>query len=378
MFKGKKRNFLMTLAVVASLMALPLAFGCEAAPTEVAELEAEIEALEAEIEALEAEIEELTAPAEVIHWEMQHFGEPGTWYYENTGPPLADLIREMSDGRLDIKVYPSSAIVPNFELVSAVAAGTLDMCNVCPIYHTGLVPVANLEYGFPGQYRGLSDQRILLELGFMDILRDAYAEQGCYLVDVMTDAGLSIMMTKPIASLDDLRELTIRAGGGLAKVLEKAGVTVTMVPGPEIATSIATGIIDGVCYGGCATVMSLGVHEDAKYWLYPDLYGGHLCADILVNPDSWNALPDDLKAIVEAACKAFRDAEWDYAKYDDMRAMTEFVQEWGGHIVSLPEEDLAELTGYSVECMEELAAEEPTYCGPAVELILEYMEFMGY
>lgn len=324
------------------------------------------------------EIEEPTAPAEVIHWKMQQYGEPGSPYWEIAGPPFADLVREMSNGRLDIEMYPSGAIVPNFELVSAVAAGTLDMANTISIYHAGLIPIANLEYGFPGQFRNLSDQHLILEQGFMDILRDAYAEQGgVHLIDVMTDASMSLMMTKPISSLDDLRELVIRAGGGLAKVLEKAGVPVTMIPGGEIYTAMATGTIDGVQYGGIATVMSLGVHEVAKYWLLPELYQGHLCAEIIVNPDSWNALPDDLKAIVETACRAFRDVQWDWAAWDDAKALNEFITEHGGHVVSLPEEDLAELTGYSVECMEELAATDP-YCARAVDLIKEYMESMGY
>ena len=69
---------------------------------------------------------------------------------------------------------------------------------------------------------------------------------------------------------------------------------------------------------------------------------------------------------------------WDYAEYDNIKAMNEFVTEHGGTIVSIPAEDVAELTAYSVECMEELAAEEPKYCSPAVELMKEYMEFMGY
>ena len=312
----------------------------------------------------------------VFRWKMQNYGEPGAWYYKEW-LGFVELVKRMSNGRLIIDVYPSGALVPNTEMLQAVASGTLDMANTCPIYHTGLVPVANLEYGFPGQYRGLDDQAVLARnAGFLDLLREAYAEKGVYLLNIGSDAGLALWLRKPISKLEDLRKLKIRAGGGLAKVLKRLGAAVVYMPGSEIYTALSTGVIDGVCYGGASTAASIGIPEVTKYYIYPELYGGHFCTDLLVNPKKWKSLPDDLKAILEAASWTYFDVTGRRSMYEDAKVREDFVKR-GGKLISLTKKDMDKITKISLEEMDKLAAKDP-YCARAVKLMKQYMKRMGY
>jgi TRAP-type C4-dicarboxylate transport system substrate-binding protein len=74
----------------------------------------------------------------------------------------------------------------------------------------------------------------------------------------------------------------------------------------EVYTSLASGLIDGV--DGCNLVDHEGgkFHEVAKY-MYPLPLSGAQVAGVLVNMESWNKLPADLKAIIEIATWKFGD-----------------------------------------------------------------------
>lgn len=357
---NKIRELLVIACMVLPLLALPFMAGCPAP----------------------AQPEEVTptpAPSpEVIHWRCQNYGEPGAAYYEDWGPPFADLVYRMSNGRLDIEMAPGGAIVSNFELMQSVAKGTLDMAITCPLYHTGIVAAASLEYGAPGIYQTPRDVRLLARrFGLLDILRDAYAEKGVYLLGLGSDSGLTLFTNKPFKDLDDLREFKIRVGGGMGAALSKAGVAVTMIPGGEIYTAMSEGVIDGVVYGSPFTANTIGVPEVATHVVWPPLQAAHNCTDVIVNMDRWESLPADLKAILEAACWAFFPTTGNHGMYEDAAVVREFVEK-GGEAVDLSDKDRLELANYSLEWMDELAEEDPEHSGKAVELIKEYRQHMGY
>ena len=55
---------------------------------------------------------------------------------------LADDVRAMSGGRLDIKVYGAGELVPAFEVFDAVSQGTAEMGHGAAYYWRGKLPVA--------------------------------------------------------------------------------------------------------------------------------------------------------------------------------------------------------------------------------------------
>ena len=55
---------------------------------------------------------------------------------------MADRIREMSDGRLDIKVYGAGELVGAFEVFDAVSQGTAEMGNGASYYWRSKLPIA--------------------------------------------------------------------------------------------------------------------------------------------------------------------------------------------------------------------------------------------
>jgi len=309
---------------------------------------------------------------------MQTAGEPGEHWHEVTGKGFVNRVEAMSGGRIKFKLSGSGSIVPNAEILTATGQGILDVAMTGNFYHSGKLPVAALEYGVPGQYRNLYDQFLLMSFhepeipGFLEILRDAYAEHNVYFVNGGADGELALLLNKKVESLADLQKVKLRVGGAFGKVLGKAGASVTYMPGGELYTAMATGVIDGVCYGGIRTASNLGLNEVSKYLLQPDLFGGHMITDWLVNMEVWNSLPDDLKAVFDAAGEAMFGLSFVYSAGEAAEARAAFIA-GGGEIITWPAEDYEKINEYSIEVLEEMAAKDPKYTGPTVELIKKMM-----
>ncbi|MDC6668663.1 hypothetical protein OEZ84_28430, partial [Leclercia adecarboxylata] len=62
---------------------------------------------------------------------------------------FANLVNEMSGGRLKIKVYAAGELVPALEVFDAVSRGTAEMGHGAPYYWKGKVPAAQFFCALP-------------------------------------------------------------------------------------------------------------------------------------------------------------------------------------------------------------------------------------
>ena len=89
-----------------------------------------------------------------------------------------------------------------------------------------------------------------------------------------------------------------------AAIWRRIGAGVVTLPGSEVFTALERGVIDGTDWGTLSMNQELGYHKIAPYPLYPGFHSAP-AADVAINMGKWNALPDDVKAIVEIATKEF-------------------------------------------------------------------------
>nr|WP_255416760.1 hypothetical protein [Thiohalobacter thiocyanaticus] len=91
---------------------------------------------------------------------------------------LAKLITEMSDGRLQVKVYGAGELVPAFEIFDAVSRGTAEMGHGAAYYWKGKSQAAQFFSAVPF---GLTAQEMngwLYHGGGMQLWQEIYAEFG--------------------------------------------------------------------------------------------------------------------------------------------------------------------------------------------------------
>ena len=91
------------------------------------------------------------AKAETIKWRMQVLWDPGTLPYKME-EKFAARVKELSNGRLDIKVFAPGSLVPTAQMLDALQAGMIDMMKQYEGYYIGKMPevafTSSLPLGF--------------------------------------------------------------------------------------------------------------------------------------------------------------------------------------------------------------------------------------
>ncbi len=91
---------------------------------------------------------------------------------------FVDLIKELSNGQIEVTLFPVGSLMPVKEMLDAVGKGSLDMAQVVEGYFVKVVPVSEIAAGIPFLFRDDNDSKIFMwNKGFVDVLREAYAKQ---------------------------------------------------------------------------------------------------------------------------------------------------------------------------------------------------------
>lgn len=301
-----------------------------------------------------------TSSNEVIHWKMvttwpKNF--PGLGEGANY---LADLIKQLSGGRLQIKVYGAGEIVPALEVFDAVANGSVQMGHGAAYYWKSKLPDGQFFTSVPF---GLTAQEMnawLLKGGGLELWRELYQPFG---LEPMPCGNTGVQMAgwfnKEINTVDDLKGLKMRIPGLGGAALQKAGGEPVLLPGGELFTALSTGRIDATEWVSPYNDMAFGLHKAAKYYYYPGWHEPGSSMECLISQKALQALPDDLQQIVRHACLiANQDMISDFTAKNN-HALQVLRSEHNIELRRLPDDVLHTLRGYSEEIVADLAKQSP-------------------
>lgn len=263
---------------------------------------------------------------------------------------IAKKVKEMSNGRLVIKVYGAGEVVGPMEVFDAVSLGTVQMGHGAAYYWKGKDPATQFFTAVPF---GLTAQEMngwLLHGGGLELWRELYAQYDLVPFPAgNTGVQMAGWFNKEINSLDDMKGLKMRIPGLGGEVFERLGGTAVSMAGGDIYTSMQTGVIDATEWVGPYNDLAFGLHQVAKYYYYPGWQEPGPNLELIVNKDAWDTLPDDLKAIVENAALAVNaDLLAEYTARNNA-ALRELVDEHGVQLRRLPDDVLKELQVISEE-----------------------------
>jgi len=285
---------------------------------------------------------------------------------------LAKRIKAMSNGRLDIKVYGAGELVGAFEIFDAVSQGSAEMGHGAAYYWRGKSPVAAIFATVPF---GMSAQEMngwLHEGGGVELWRELYKPFNLRpFPGGNTGVQMAGWFNKEINSLSDIQGLTMRIPGLGGEVLKRAGGVPVSLPGGEVFTSLQTGVIDATEWVGPYNDLALGLHTIAKYYYYPGWHEPGPALETLINQDAWDSLPEDLQAIVEAACLAMDTEVLAEFTARNATALNTLVNEHGVELRRLPDDVISRLQELSSEVVNEMAGDDPL----AQRIVDSYLEF---
>jgi len=300
-----------------------------------------------------------TTTITAVKWKMQTSINTGTINFDSLAIPFADLVKEKSNGQIEIEVYPASALVPNTEIATSLGKGVINMSLSGPSTDAGLLTEAQVGAGLPFAWSTAREQyefwHEYQDGAAIDMLDSAYNTINIKMLRFTTfEDNYGMMTTFPVDSLDILKTKKMRALGNMGKVVQNLGASTVNVPIPDVYMALSTGTVDGVVMG-FSTLEDFKLKEVLDYVVYPPFSAGTGTA-LYVNLDDWNSLTPDLQNIlVEAADEAYLDYLYP-ASLEMAEGLDAIVKAAGMENVTLPESEVDKLRDASVPVWDAVAS----------------------
>jgi len=160
----------------------------------------------------------------------------------------ANKIKQETNGRLEITVYPNSVLGGDTAMISQALSGAMEMYNLPVDLLAPRNPVCGLS-GVGFAFPDYDHVWAAMDGEFGDMLRAAAEQIGLYCMDKGYDHGFRQITTrtKPITSPDDLRGFKIRlpVAPYLISLFRHLGASPTAINFNEVYSALQTGIVDG-------------------------------------------------------------------------------------------------------------------------------------
>lgn len=300
------------------------------------------------------------AEGESIEWKLVTTWPKNLPGLGHTPEVFADMVREMSNGRLSIRVYGAGEIVPAFEVFDAVSSGVAEVGHGASYYWKGKIPASVFYTAVPFGMTAQEMNGWLHYGGGMALWEKVYAPAGIIpLAGGSTGVQMAGWFNREINSLADIRGLRMRIPGLAGEVFSAAGGEAVRIPGGEVYTALQTGVIDAVEWVGPYNDLALGLHQVAEYYYYPGWHEPGSILEFIVNADAMATLPDDLTAIVRHASRAANQDMLDEFTARNNAALRELIEVHGVKLRRLPDDVLAALYEGSERVMNDLIESDP-------------------
>ncbi|MCS2607900.1 TRAP transporter substrate-binding protein [Halomonas dongshanensis] len=252
---------------------------------------------------------------------------------------FAQRVEELSQGRIRIRVHGAGELVPAFEVFDAVAAGTAEIGHSTPYYWRGKVAASQFFTAVPFGMTTSELNAWLYYGGGQELWDELYGEHNLKPFAVgNTGPQMAGWFKKEITSLADMQGIRLRLPGLAGEAMNRIGVTTVNLPGSEIFTSLQTGVLDAADWVGPYNDMAFGLHQVADYY-YTSVWNEPTAAvETMINLDVWNALPEDLQAVIREAARASNLAMYTEFTYRNAQALDTLVDEHGVELRELPED----------------------------------------
>jgi TRAP-type mannitol/chloroaromatic compound transport system substrate-binding protein len=238
-----------------------------------------------------------------------------------------DMMRNMSGGSIDVKLFEPGALVPAGQYFDAVSNGSLDMAWTVSGFFTGkniaFAIFSTVPFGpEAGEYMAW-----MRFGGGEQLMEEMYKPHKIVIMNCgLIPPEASGWFRKEIKTLDDLKGLKMRFFGLGANVMQKLGVATQLLQAGEIFQALQLGTIDATEFSMPAMDLTLGFHQVAKFYYFPGWHQMATLSHLFVSEAKWAEFSATQKAIVKSSCDAQmlnQFAEGEFRQFTAMKELTE-------------------------------------------------------
>jgi TRAP-type mannitol/chloroaromatic compound transport system substrate-binding protein len=227
----------------------------------------------------------------------------------------AKKVNDMSGGKLKIEVLPAGAVVKAFDLIDAVSKGTLDGGHGVTAYWYGKNaamalwgsgPAFGMDANLVLAWHYYGGGKALLE----EIYKGLNLDVVSFLYGPMPTQPLG-WFKKPITRAEDFKGLKYRTVGLSVDIFNGMGAAVNALPGGEIVPAMDKGLLDAAEFNNASSDRLLGFPDVSKVCMLQSYHQSGEQFEILFNKKKYDALPGELKSILQHAVEAASaDMSW--------------------------------------------------------------------
>ena len=225
------------------------------------------------------------------------------------GTAGTDFVEKINGISSDVEFehFDPGKLVPTLEALDAVSSGSVDAAYATSGYWQGKINSASLFAAVPfgpeaGEFLGwiLYDDGAALWQEMYDTNGYNVVATPCGVIAPETSGWFKNEITGPA----DLEGLNMRFFGLGAKVMQKMGVSTSLLGASDIFPALERGAIDATEFSMPRIDARLGFHKIAKFNYFPGWHQPSTLFELLINKDVYEELSDVAKKQIEVACLA--------------------------------------------------------------------------
>lgn len=250
-------------------------------------------------------------------------------------------VNAMAGNRVRLELLPAGAVVGAFQLLDAVAAGTLDGGHGVSAYWFGKNKAFSL-FGTSPPWFGNAHQLLGWfyygggEALYNELIRDILKVNVVgFMSGPMPTQPLG-WFKQPVRDVAAIRGLRYRTVGLATDLFNVMGAAVTALPGGEIVPALERGVIDGAEFNNPSSDRVLGFPDVSKTYMIQSFHQNTECFEILFNKTRYDGMADEVKAIIRHASEA-ASADMSWKQQDRYsKDLIEMTQRQGVQVVTTP------------------------------------------
>ena len=248
--------------------------------------------------------------AQPLVWKIQS-NKPANSFMLSVEQHMMNQIKRESQGSLILELKESQGYVSDREAYNALRTGIIDGMLMTPSYWGGADPIFAIfgdlvaAWNSPAQYLRWLDQ---VQGG--RYLQQAYQRVGLRMLGYVIAPMESLISTKPLTSIDDLKGQILRAPPGMiSDFFTQIGARPRNIPGNRVLKLMQQGRIHSADYSDLVVNYQTGAYQIAKYTNYPGFHSMPLY-DFVVREVSWQALTDSQREAVMNAIQVWQSSAY--------------------------------------------------------------------
>ena len=274
---------------------------------------------------------------------------------------MIKYLGEITDGRFEIKWFPSGSLMKAFEYFDACSKGVVEACGDWSSYWVGKDPAFDFLGSMPYGFNNMDYMVWYYQFGGEALYNEAYGKFGMKYFNLgvtTSESGFrTTEKTGPIKSIADYKGKKLRTPArATIEILKEIGGSPVKMPGGEIYLAVERGTLDGAEFSAPGIDWGMGFAEITKYWSVPCWFQPASQVGVMVNLKAWNKLSKTDQALFKVACKAAAMEALTFYEADSGRAIEKFVAK-GTEIVKLDDASLKKLDEMAGEYIVKMAKE---------------------